>query len=724
MLATNSLSGMGEKLTMRKYLKRILCAAGILLITPMSSILMAEDQEKDKKLPHLEETVNVTATRSEIGIDMVSTPVTVIDHETIATSNVTNVLDLLDEYVPGLSISRSAAFGGQVSLRGLSSNDRKAPLFIDGDRFRGLSALEYFHLDPARIERIEIIRGPAATMYGTDALGGLINVITRKAEGESDKGFALKPRLRSLEYSTSGSLRSGSMEVQGVGKKFDMLFGASAKKAENYQSPEGEIPESDIKSLSFDLRLGYKLAKGQRLDLFVNYLDIMNSAVAGGAGVAPGYPYKTRRLKPQVEKMAKLQYEGDGNFLGFKHVEANIYARYFVTDLFIDSRPKVDPFSSVTRAVVFNNGPLVLGGKAFGVRSWKGNNTLTTGADWFRSSQNAMMQDTSKYDAQGNQTMPTTRSVGNPAELQYNVGFFTYNDWNPIDRWTLSAGGRFDYIYSRADMPSTYKGNGESSDFPLTGSLGVIYRPISIIHFTANVSTSFRAPMPSEKFSTMLGGYEPNPDLKPEKSKNYEIGARLRLPRLNSNLTLFQSDYDGLIVRKMVASTVYPGTQAQKNLNVGNARIKGVEMDATWMINSNWRALTNVSYLHGSDTANSKPLSYIAPVNGLVGVRYTPNNQAFYIEANERWSNRKERIDISNERKTAAYGVLNLNAGFDLNKLSSSLSGLELRLSFNNILDKSYVSGVTPENISYDHSITNPLLEPGRRLSISLQSRF
>jgi hemoglobin/transferrin/lactoferrin receptor protein len=709
---------------MSKWFWKILCAAGLLSILSMNRISIAEEEATQKTIPRFEDTVIVTATRSEISVDMTSKPVTVIDEETIATRNGRSLLDLLGDYVPGLSVSRSAATGGQVNLRGLSSGDKKAPLFVDGDRFSGRNILEYFHYDPSRIERIEVIRGPAATMYGTDAMGGLVNIITRRVKGEHDGTFALTPRLRALEYSTSGNLRGAAAELQAVGKKFDMLLGANARKAENFHSSEGEIPDSDATSLSIDFRLGYLPAKGHRIDLFADYSDVMDSGTAGGISIAPGYPYKTRRQKPMTEKMIKLRYTGDGNILGFNHIEASMYARSFYSDLFMEVRPKVNPLSSVTKVTAYIHGPLALGGKVFGVRSLKGKNNLTLGGDWFREKKSAVFQDMTRFNAQGTQLMPLTRSVSNPADSQGNIGLFAYDDWNPSDQWTVSAGGRLDYFQTSSDVPVAFKGNAKSNDYPLTGSLGAVYRPIPILHFTANASTSYRVPMPAEKFSTILGGYEPNSDLKPEKGRTYEAGARLRLSRVSSNLTLFQSDYDDLIIRQTVDSTVYPGTKAQKALNIGKARIKGVEWDATWLISSNWETFINAAYLHGSNTALSRPLAHIAPFNGQIGVRYKLKNEAFYIEATNRWSDRKSRIDISNERETAGYNVINLYGGFDLKRLSSSFSGMELRLSLENILDKAYSSPVTPEDITYNHSITNPVLEPGRRLSITLRSKF
>lgn len=680
------------------------------------------EKEKAMKEPvRIEETV-VTSTRTERAVDMTSMPVTIINNETIDTSNSISVLELLDREVPGISISKSGPIGGQLSVRGFNSNNLKSPLFIDGDRFHGRNTLEYMLLDPDRIERIEVIRGPASAMYGTDAMAGLINVITRKAEGDVSGPFKLSPRLRSLNYSSVNNLRGGRLELEGLGNGFDMLLGVSGKKADDYESPEGDIPNSDMQSSSVDLRLGYTPAQDHRIELSAKYAEI-EQGYAGGLSAAPGYPYKTRRQDPLSEKMIKLHYEGLNKALDLKHVEASIFARYLYTDNYGEARPKANPSSSLTKTVNYVDGPLSIGGKLFGVRSWGGNNTLTIGTDWFRDTRDSLKQDIIKYDSSGNITSMTLKKEASPAESQTNIGLFLHNDWDASEQWTISASGRTDYFSTTADTAASYTGSDKTTENPITGGLGLIYRPVNIIHFTANANTSYRVPIPFEKFGTLLG-YEPNPDLKPEKGITYEVGARLRLPKIKANLTAFHSDYEDLINRTLVASTIYPGTNALQPQNIGEATIKGIELDATLIVNSNWKTFMNAAYLRGTNTKTDTPLAYIAPLNGLVGVRYTPGSKDFYIEVTDRWSTKKDRIDTTQERETASYSVLNLYGGFSLRKISTTLPDMELRMALENILDKSYSSPVTPEDITYERSLTNPLLEPGRCISVSIKSKF
>jgi outer membrane receptor protein involved in Fe transport len=97
--------------------------------------------------------------------------ITVVDRKEIELTDPTSTLDILAG-VPGVSIARSGGIGGQIYLRGFSSNNMRSPLYIDGDRLHGRNTLQYQYFAPEEIERVEVIRGPASVLYGSDALTG------------------------------------------------------------------------------------------------------------------------------------------------------------------------------------------------------------------------------------------------------------------------------------------------------------------------------------------------------------------------------------------------------------------------------------------------------------------------------------------------------------------------------------------------------------------------
>ena len=110
--------------------------------------------------------------------------ISVVDRAQIEATSPTGLLDVLAS-VPGISIARSGGIGGQIYLRGFSSNSFRSPMFIDGDRFRGRNTLQLNYLAPDEVERVEVIRGPGSVVYGSEALTGLVNIVTRSYSSDT-----------------------------------------------------------------------------------------------------------------------------------------------------------------------------------------------------------------------------------------------------------------------------------------------------------------------------------------------------------------------------------------------------------------------------------------------------------------------------------------------------------------------------------------------------------
>lgn len=681
------------------------------------------------------EVVKIIITGTPFGRDpdLISKSVTVITRDEIAARNPRTTLELLEQ-VPGVSLSRAGGIEGQITTRGFNSNDARTLLLIDGDRFRGRIGLEYTLLDPNQIERIEVIRGPASALYGPDALAGIINVITRRAEGDIYGPFRLTPRLHALNYSSASDLSGGRVELEGLGNKVDMLLGVNGRTADNYESPQGEIPNSDFTTLSSDLRLGYTPTPGHRFELAAKYAEV-EAGRAGGILGAPGAPFVRRREDPLQERFVKLSYSGSnpefGRNIRLEKLEASLYARQLFTDIDIENRPQPNQLSEVENII---DGPLVTGGKLLGALPW-GASVLTVGTDFFhqrgKGTQTGVR--TTEFNPDGSIAkiggFPRRQTA--PDNSQTDVGIFAHNDWDPSERWTVSLGGRVDYIRTASEtdplldesLREVFERGSETTEVPLTGGLGVIYRPWQTLHFTGNVSKAFRVPATTESFGASRQGtgfLVPNPQLESEQGVTYEIGTRLRLPAVSANLTAFYNDYSNLIVSRPL---IFQGLPSSQRENAGAAIIQGVELDANWVISSRWSAFMNASYVHGTDSGADEPLAYIPPLNGLFGFRYEHSN-GFFIEGINKWSLRKDRIDAGQERETAGFAVTDLHAGFKLWKISSQLPEMQLSIGLENIFDKSYRQPTTVEDVRFARSLTNPLLEPGRTVSIALRSRF
>lgn len=682
------------------------------------------------ELPEIRVTSAGTATRTERELDLISKSVSVLTKDKIETRNAKNVQELLEE-IPGVSFSRAGGLGGQIVMRGFNSNIPRTLLLVDGDRFRGRNTLEYNLLDPNQIERIEVIRGPGSAMYGPDAMAGVVNIITRKAMGDSSGSFRLAPRLRSIDYNSVNNLLGTREEAEVLGHGIDGLVGVSYRQADNFNSPSGQIRNSDFDLFQTDLRLGYSPVASHRIEITGKFAEV-KSGRAGGIGAAPGLPLIGQREDPLREHFGKLAYQGRLDNLGLEKVEASVYGRQLYSHLMTDNRTQANRLIESSNIV---DGPLVIGGKIFTVKSWS-LGALTFGMDFFNESRKGARSgnQTTTFNTAGN----VIRVTGNPLSqnapdaTQTDIGLFAHNDWDPLPMVTVSAGGRLDYIRTTTEtnplldpiLRQAYERGSISNELPLTGDMGLIYRPWDILHFTANIGKSFRVPSTIESFGSSRQGTGfnvPNPDLKPEEGVTYEIGARLRLPIVNVNMTAFRSEYTNFVVRQPIT---FQGLPSFQNQNAGEARIQGLEFDATWAVTKGWEILTNTAYLYGTDTGTSLPLSYIPPFNGLVGLKYTLPEQGAYLEGLTKWSLRKDRIDDTLERETAGYAVLNLYAGIDLAKASSKLPKMSLRIGLENVLNQVYRQPTTIEDIKYPVSNTNPLIEPGRAFLISLKSNF
>jgi hemoglobin/transferrin/lactoferrin receptor protein len=669
--------------------------------------------------------VVVTATRAEREVDLVAKPVTVVTREDIAARPQVNVQQLL-EHTPGVSFSRAGGLGGQLVVRGLNSNDPRLVLFIDGDRFRGRNTLEYNLLDPAEIERIEIVRGPAAALYGSDAMAGLVNVITRRATGDAFQPFRLTPRIASLGYASANDFFGGRVELQGLGNGLDILLGFNYRSAGDYRSPAGTIPNSDFETRGLTARLGWSPDADRRFEL-IGRLNHVESGRAGGIGGAPGAPMLRVREDPLEESFVRLGYTQRRVASWLESLEATLYRRKLETTITTEDRTAANGNVAFRNSYVL--GPVVYGGKLIG-RSALQQTLLTFGADFYHEDRPGSENDGRTFNAAGTQIGVIPRAKRNRDVTQLNVGAFVNADWDPAPMWTVSAAGRYDFVRTEVEatpavgenpaLRDAFARNRRSDDDALTGAVGAVLRPWSALHFVANVATAFRTPATFERFSGSVAGAVttiPNPDLKPERSINYEAGLRVRLPTLTLNLTAFRSDYEDLLQTVMVNPTT------RQRQNVGTAEFTGAELDGIYTLGPAWKLRFNASTVRGTNTLTGQPLAYIPPLNGLLSLRHVPADRMF-IEATVRASRAKTRIDPAQERPTGGYATFSLHAGADLGSMAPSLRGVRLAVGIENLFDRKYVNPVTFANVRFPPSITNPLVEPGRSVVVNIATTF
>jgi vitamin B12 transporter len=205
--------------------------------------------------------VVVTATRTEQLVSEVLTDVTVIDRQAIERSGAVGVADVLSSY-PGVQFARNGGAGNTTSLFIRGANTNQTAVYVDGVRIEsqsGSGGFTWQTLPLAQIDRIEILRGPAAAIYGSDAIGGVVQVFTRRGEG------AFQP------YAGVGAGTYNTYQVNagftGAQAQWDYAVGATKEKSQGFNVKQGNNSDIDgYDSHSETARLGLQINKDHKLE--------------------------------------------------------------------------------------------------------------------------------------------------------------------------------------------------------------------------------------------------------------------------------------------------------------------------------------------------------------------------------------------------------------------------------------------------------------------------
>jgi vitamin B12 transporter len=248
-------------------------------------------------------TVVVSATRSEIPITDVVADVTLLDRITIDRLGVASVSEVL-ERLPGVTVNRNGGPATTTSVYLRGAEGRFTAVFIDGVRIDSQSTggATWNAIPLSQVDRIEVLRGPAAAVYGSDAMAGVIQIFTRQGE----KGFF--PSLR-LSVGSNSTLELGA-SLRGGDGVVDYAFGLGAERSDGFNAqPSGNPDRDGYRNRSFSGRLGWNVSDGQKLEATV--LDSHQNA--GYDGFSPGLDDRSRHRLQTVGLTWTRRWSEDWN---------------------------------------------------------------------------------------------------------------------------------------------------------------------------------------------------------------------------------------------------------------------------------------------------------------------------------------------------------------------------------------------------------------------------
>ena len=698
----------------------------------------------------ISEQVTVTATRTEISTDDTAVPVSVIGREEIERRNVNTIGDLFRS-LPGTSTTNEGSFQVRPRIRGLESN--RVLILVDGERLNNSrtsaqSGIEPGLVETSQIESVEVVRGSGSVLYGTDALAGTINIITRDTPARRDTGFRFGGLFNNY-FSSNGGGRRGNVEVNGSGNLFAFRLSQSLERFNNYSV--GKANATDISRLRLD-------------DLMITDAgEVLNSQSHGGNSQA------TLRFFLNDTNTFKLNYErrrasnigssglagantGIPGLSGFFNAyfpfsnRDRFNVRYDVAAL-TDNLQRVTAkafyqtqyrnFSNILTVPppvchcsgVYQFSETVTDTKTTGFdlqTDWVfGRHNVIAGTSFFRdSNSDRRLTITSTTPFSANRTVRNSRSV--PDASLSNIAFFVQDDYRVTGRLRLTGGFRFDR-FRTASKPTTNFGidprltpaqvaqlgltglaDGLSvTNSAYTGDFGVVFDLTHKINLSARIGRSFRTPNISERFFTDAASAEGflvgNPGLVPESGVNFDTSVKYNANHFRGSATYFNNYFKNFLGTQFTGIRIPQGPgrflDVYQTRNVRKARIQGFEAEFETPFKISLGYLTpygNLSYLRGDNldatTPADRPLDFISPLRANAGFRWQNFGKSYYFDYNARIAAKQNRLSQGylipvNDGPEPGFVTHNISGGYLFKRERHNIS---INAGVSNLLNRFY----------------------------------
>ncbi|HEV8331106.1 MAG TPA: TonB-dependent hemoglobin/transferrin/lactoferrin family receptor [Steroidobacteraceae bacterium] len=696
--------------------------------------------------------VTVTATRIESPIGDVPATVSVYSSERIDTLLAQDIKDLV-RFEPGVSVrsspARFTAAGSSTgrdgnsgfNVRGLEGN--RVLIQVDGVRapdaysFGAQSVGRGDYVELGVLKSVEIVRGPASALYGSDGLAGSVSFITKDPADVlgTERNWSLRATAgyasadEQFSQGLIGAARFGALETL-VAYSHRDGEGQDTRGANDAANTDRTTPNpQDNRSSSVLAKAIYSINDANRVRLTFDHRDrdvdwTVLSAIAKPPLTATSTLGLTAWDEVDRDRIA-LDYEftGDGNAL--RGVQVAVY--YQDTDTRQHSEEDRNTAPDRIRDATFDT--VVRGANlqmTSGFATGAVEHELVYGFDY----------STTRTESVRNGTVPpigeSFPSHGFPTTDHVLAGAFV-QDQVSIGRWSFFPALRWDFyeIDPQNDPLFVAAVPAGQDDTHLTPKLGIVFQVNEQVSLFANAAAGFKAPAPSQVnngFTNPIANYrsESNPDLQPETSETIELGARARGGRWSATVAAFAGRYDDFIEQIQTGGTFTPNDPAVfQYVNLTEAKIYGaeasgrVELGAGFAVNAAASFARGDSQLDGVET----PLPSVDPFKLVSGLEWRDSVDRVGAQAYVTYSDSKSpaRAGVS---CTPSCFIPDSFVVADLVGWWNVTDAMVLRAGVFNITDEKYWWWGDVRGLSATSPAVDAYSQPGRNASVSLSVRF
>jgi len=567
------------------------------------------EEKKDTAILSLREVV-VTAQRHQQENLLVPYSVNTLSNQDIKEMNPRTTPDALTA-VNGVFVQKTNQGGGSPFVRGVTGN--QTLILIDGIRLNNsifrYGPNQYLNtIDPFIIERIEVAKGTGSVQYGTDAIGGVVHILTREPEFKGDNG--------GLHGRVIGKFMTGNMEktIRGEGnysgKKFALITGIVKKNFGDLVGGDttGRQSPSGYEEWSFDMKAKFLLSNKIRLTVANQFLQQKNVAVYHKVMLEN---FAINEMDPQERLLSYAKMEMQGKSRLFKQTEITVSYQQSV-----EGRNSLKNGNTSLRKEQDKIRTLGFTTDIFSEMSkvWTSNSGIEIYSDKI-GSRREDIDTQSEVSSPRRGLYPDNSNYGN-----YSVYSLHHFHWG---RWIWDVGARLNTFDIRIN--DTTLGSVQISPSAWVANAALMYKIDRSQTVYTSFSSGYRAPNVDDMGTLGIVDFRyelPTVDLKPERSQHTELGYKIQTNRLSGSIAAYYLHLADLITRVKMGGQMINGYQVYQKENIESAFIRGFETELKWRAIKNLHIVGGIAYAYGQSLSKKEPLRRIPPFNGRLMSTY------------------------------------------------------------------------------------------------------
>lgn len=677
------------------------CGVFSLAALPVGQAVAAEAEQVNARTKE----VVVSATKTERDKFEVPNSVSTVTDRDIRLNQALTIADQLRD-IPGVTVQDGGMGGGakRISIRGEAPS--RVLILIDGMKISEQKSMDgsMIMIDPMNVERIEVLKGPASVLYGSEAIGGVVNIITKKG-GE-------RPIQASTSLTYDGSYDSWTPfgSVYGRVGGFGYRLSGDYTNSNDKRAASGTLKNSSFEQHNISAYLDYnwesaKVAFG--FDQFWSDIEIPGAALDGGGTINLGLPRWSRN-----RYYTQLQVRDISSSL--QQITATASLQQTVKEFWNEIKPMpsmpnmyVNPKTrndqdyynlNLQSDWTFGENHYVIFGLDAGYDDLDADSSQTTSMPpFFRPS-------TKEYFYEGN---------------QLTMAAFAQDEWSITDNLTATFGARGTWVRSELDDTNDTLKTRSDTDGNVVGSLGLVYSGFDNLRLRASVGQGYKYPLLNQLYIGTTHGSSgtthANPDLKPEKAWSAETGVRYENYGIEADLAVYYTKAEDYITTRTWLGAGNANDMRFENVN--EAETVGIELELAWLHEgSGLKPYTNLAYIHREydhgGTLGTTNKTGQSPITGKTGIKFERSLNDYvsiHADANARYGTRaKDKISATQVDENPGWVTANFSVGAELGKERDYFVDLQV----NNIFDKSY------------HSSMNSLEEAGLHAVVRVGAEF